>query len=93
MNSTANGSWKCVARKWYAINDQNYTKYGVGNSDNSSIKFKIKVIEANLCDHSDTYTLVTIDIKTTGGNANAKVVFKNCDQFFNMCNTYKWSTH
>ena len=40
-----------------------------------------KSIESSLCDYSDAYVLVTGDITATGGNANAKVAFKNCAPF------------
>ena len=68
-------------RKWYVINDQNNTDYGEGNEDSTTIKFETKIIKSNLCDYSDTYILVTGDITAIGGNANTKVVFKNCAPF------------
>ena len=37
--------------QWYVINDQNNTKYGEGNENDSSIKFEAKVIKSNLCDY------------------------------------------
>ena len=68
-------------RKWYVINDQNNTDYGEGNEDSTTIKFETKIIKSNLCDYSDTCILVTGDITAIGGNANTKVVFKNCAPF------------
>ena len=68
-------------RKWYVINDQNNTDYGEGNEDSTTIKFETKIIKSNLCDYSDTYILVTGDIRAIGGNANTKVAFKNCAPF------------
>ena len=38
-------------------------------------------LESSLCDYSDAYILVTRNINVTGGNANAKVAFKNCAPF------------
>ena len=40
-----------------------------------------QVIKSNLCDYSDAYILVTGDITATGGDANTRVVFKNCAPF------------
>ena len=81
FNATDNESSKFATRKWYVINDQNNTKYGEGNENDSSIKFETKVIKSNLCDYSDAYILVTRDIAATGGNADTKVAFKNCAPF------------
>ena len=39
------------------------------------------VIKSSLCDYSDTYILVTGDIKATHGDATTKVVFKNFAPF------------
>ena len=63
------------------INDQNNGKYCEGNENDSTIIFETKVIKPNLCDYSDVYILVTGNITATGGNANTKVVFKNCAPF------------
>ena len=48
LNDTDNESSKFATRKWYVINDQNNTEYGVGNKDDSSIKFETKVIKSSL---------------------------------------------
>ena len=37
--------------QWHVINDQNNTKYGEGNENDSSIKFETKVIKSNLCNY------------------------------------------
>ena len=46
---------KFTTRKWYIINDQNNGQYGIGNENDSTIKFETKVIKPNLCDYSDVY--------------------------------------
>ena len=81
MSDANSESWKFATRKWYVINDQNNTDYGEGNEDSTTVKFETKVIKSNLCDYSDAYILVTGDITATGGDANTKVVFKNCAPF------------
>ena len=81
LNDADNESSKFAARKWYVINDQSNTEYGEGNGNDSSIKFKAKVIKSNLCDYSNAYILVEGDITATDGNADTKVAFKNCAPF------------
>ena len=51
------------------------------DENGTTIKFETNVIKSNLCDYSDAYILVTGDITTTNGDANTKVVFKNCTPF------------
>ena len=67
--------------EWYIINDQNNGQYGRGNENDSTIKFETKVIKSNLCDYSDTYILVTGDIKVAAVAADTNVAFKNCAPF------------
>ena len=81
LNDSDNESSKFATRKWYIINDQNNGQYGNGDENGSTIKFETKVIKPNLCDYSYAYILVTGDITAIGGNANTKVVFKNCAPF------------
>ena len=70
-----------ATRKWYVINDQNNTEYGLGNGNEKTIKFETKVIKAFLCDYSDAYVLVTGDTTAADDDANIKVTFKNCAPF------------
>ena len=81
LNASDNEYSTFATRKWHVINDQNNTKYGEGNKNDSSIKFVIKDIKSNLCDYSDVYIPVTGDITAEGSNANTGVAFKNCAQF------------
>ena len=81
LNGSDNGSSKFATRKWYIINNQNNGQYGRGNENDSTSKSETKVIKPNLCDYSDTYILVTGDIKFAGVAANTNVVFKNCAPF------------
>ena len=77
LHDSKNESSKFATRKWYIINDQNNGQYGRENENSSTIKFETKVIKPNLCDYSDTYILVTGDIKA----ANTNGAFKNCAPF------------
>ena len=78
LNDSKNESSKFATRKWYIIYDQNNGQNGRGNENDSTIKFQTKVIEPNLCDYSDAYILVTVDIKVEDIAANTNVAFKNC---------------
>ena len=70
-----------TTRKWYIINEQNNGQYGRGNENDLTIKFEAKVIKPNLYDYSDTYILVTGDIKIADIAADTNVAFKNCAPF------------
>ena len=72
---------KFATRKWYIINDQNNGQYGIGNENDSTIKFETKVIKPNLCDYSDAYILVTEDIKVAAVAVDTNKAFKNCAPF------------
>ena len=81
-SSSDNEFSKFSTRKYYIINDQNNEQYCRGDKNDSSIKFKTKVIKPNLCDYSDAYILVIGDITTTDGYNNGNnVAFKNCAPF------------
>ena len=75
------GSEEFATRKWYIINDQNNGQYGIGNDNDSTIKFETKLIKPNLCDYSDAYILVIGDIKVEAVVADTNVAFKNCAPF------------
>ena len=81
LNDPDNESLRFATRKWYIINDQNNGQYGRGNENDATIKFETKVVKPNLCDYSDSYILVTGDIKVADVAANTNVAFKNCAPF------------
>ena len=81
LGDADNKSSKFGTRKWYVINDQNNTNYGGGNENGTTVKFETQVIKSNLCDYADAYIFVTGDVTATGGDANTRVVFKNCAPF------------
>ena len=72
---------KFATRKWYVINDRNNGQYGLGDENDSTIKFDTEVIKPNLCDFSDAYILVIGDIAVVGGVQNTDIAFKNCSPF------------
>ena len=81
LNDSEELNSKFATRKWYIINGRNNGQYGIGNDNDSTIKFETKVIKPNLCDHSDAYIFVTGDIKVAAVAADTNVAFKNCAPF------------
>ena len=75
LNGSDNENSKFATKKWYVIDSESKCNY----SDENKIKFLTSSLESNHCDYSDAYILVSGNINVTGGNANAKVAFKNCD--------------
>ena len=78
-----------ATKKWYIINDENNTNYGV-NKDNGAdnpdtIKYDARVLKPNLCDYAEAYVLVDGTIRAAGANANTRLALKNCAPF-TKCN-------
>ena len=82
LNGSDNKNSKFATKKWYIIDNESNGNY----SHENAIKFSTKSIESSLCDYSYAYILVTGNINVIGGDANAKVAFKNCAPFEN-CRT------
>ena len=78
-----------ATKKWYVINDENNTNYGVdkntGANNPDTIKYDTRVLKPNLCDYAETYILVDGTIRGTGGNNNTRLALKNCAPF-TKCN-------
>ena len=83
-------------KKWYIINDENNTNYGVnkdtGANNPDTIKYGTRVLKQNLCDYADAYILVDGTIRAEAANvgnaANAaatRLALKNCAPF-TKCN-------
>ena len=89
LGDAGNESSKFATRKRYVINDQNNIDYDEGNEDSTFVKIVSKFIKSNLCDYSGAYILVTGNITATGGDANARVAFKNCAPYYEMHNSHK----
>ena len=74
-----------ATKKWYVINDENNTNYGVnkdtGANNPDTIKYDTRVLKPNLCDYAEAYVLVDGAIRGTGGNNNTRLALKNCAPF------------
>ena len=78
-----------ATKKWYIINDENNTNYGV-NKDTSAdnpdtIKYDTRVLKPNLCDYAEAYILIDGTIRAAAANANTRFALKNCAPF-TKCN-------
>ena len=78
-----------ATKKWYIINDENNTNYGVnkdtGANNPDTIKYDTRALKPNLCDYAEAYILVDGTIRGTGGNNNTRLALKNCAPF-TKCN-------
>ena len=74
-----------ATKKWYIINDENNTNYGVnkdtGADNPDTIKYDTRVLKPNLCDYAEAYILLDGTIRGTGGNNNTRLALKNCAPF------------
>ena len=72
-------------KKWYIINDENNTNYGVdkdtGANNPDTINYDIRVLKSNLCDYAEAYIFVNGTIRA----ANTRLALKNCSPF-TKCN-------
>ena len=78
-----------LLKKWYIINDENNTNYGI-NKDTSAdnpdtIKYDTRVLKPNLCDYAEAYILIDSTIRAAAANANTRLALKNCAPF-TKCN-------
>ena len=78
-----------ATKKWYIINDENNTNYGVnkdtGANNPDTIKYDTRVLKPNLCDYAEAYILVDGTIRAATANANTRLALKNCAPF-TRCN-------
>ena len=84
-DNTLNQPSKFRARNWIEINDESRGAYNV----NSQIKFKTTMLESNLCDYSDAYTLfkrtVTVNNTAAAGAAANNTKKSNIEK---LCSIY-----
>ena len=69
-----------ATKKWYIINNENNTNYGVnknnGANNPDTIKYDTRVLKPNLCDYAEAYILVDGTIRGTRRNNNTRLAFK-----------------
>ena len=78
-----------ATKKWYIINDENNTNYGVnkdtGADNPDTIKYDTRSLKPNLCDCAEAYILVDGTIRAAAADANTRLALKNCAPF-TKCN-------
>ena len=78
-----------ATKKWYIINDENNTNYGInkdtGADNPDTIKYDTRVLKPNLCDYAEANILINGTIRADAANGNTRLAFKNCAPF-TKCN-------
>ena len=78
-----------ATKKWYKINDENNTNYGVnkdtGADNPDTIKYDTRVLKPNLCHYAEAYILINGTITPASADANTRLALKNCAPF-TKCN-------
>ena len=89
LDKDATGSKHFATKKWYIINDENNTNYGVdkntGLNNPDTIKYDTRVLKPNLSDYAEPYIFVDGTIRAAGAKNNTRVALKNCAPF-TKCN-------
>ena len=89
LNKTDTDSKHFATKKWYIINDENTTNYGVnkdtGADNPDTIKYDTGVLKPNLCDYAEGYILVDGTIRAAAANGDTRLALKNCAPF-TKCN-------
>ena len=89
LNKDGIDSKHFATNKWYIINDENNTNYGV-NKDTSennpdTIKYDTRVLKPNLCDYAEAYILIDGTIRAANAVNSTRLALKNCEPF-TKCN-------
>ena len=78
-----------ATKKWYIINDENSTNYGVnkdtGADNPDTIKYDTRVLKPNLCDYAEAYILIDGTIRATNAVNATRLALRNCAPF-TKCN-------
>ena len=78
-----------ATKKWYIINDENNTNYGIskdtGADSPDTIKYDTRVLKPNLCEYAEAYILIDVTIRAAAANANTRLALKDCAPF-TKCN-------
>ena len=89
LDKTDTDSKHFATKKWYIINDENNTNYGVnkdtGADNRDTIKYDTRVLKSNLCDYAEAYILVDGTIRLTNAVNATRLALKNCAPF-TKCN-------
>ena len=77
-----------ATKKWYIINDENNSNYGVnkdtGADNPDTIKYDTRVLKPNLCDYAEAYILIDGTIREVAANANTRLALKIVHHLLNV---------
>ena len=77
LNKDDIDSKRFATKKWYIINDENNTNYGVnkdtGENNPDTIKYNTRVLKPNLRDYAEAYILVDGTIRAAAANSNTRL--------------------
>ena len=77
LNKDNIDSKRFATKKWYIINDENNTNYGVnkdtGENNPDTIKYNTRVLKPNLRDYAEAYILVDGTIRAAAANSNTRL--------------------
>ena len=89
LNKSDTNSRHFATEKWYLINDENNTNYGVNKDTGAgaldTFKYDTRVSKPNLWDYAEASILVDGTIRAAAANANTRLVLKSCAPF-TKCN-------
>ena len=78
-----------ATKKWYIINDENNTNYGVnkdtGENNPDTIKYDTRVLKPNLYDYAEAHIFVDGTIRAANAVNATRLALKNCAPF-TKCN-------
>ena len=78
-----------ATKKWYIINDENNTNYGLnkdtGANNPDTIKYDTRVLKPNLRDYAEAYILLDGTIRADNAVNATRLALKNCAPF-TKCN-------
>ena len=78
-----------ATKKWYIINDENNTNYGVikdtGKNNPDNITYDTRVLKPNLSDYAEAHILVDGTIRAANAVNATRLALKNCEPF-TKCN-------
>ena len=88
LNKSNTNSRHFATKKWYIINDENNTTYGVnkdtGANNPHTIRYDTRVLKPNLCDYADAYILVDGTIRAEGALDATRLALKKLCTIYQM---------
>ena len=89
LDLTDTDSKHFATKKWYIINDENNTNYGVnkdtGADHPDTIKYDTRILKPNLYDYAEAYISVDGTIRAANATNATRLASKNCAPF-TKCN-------